>query len=67
MDEISSELEFKIDDMTFSDIQKEFPHVIEIVDIEQFTFRNVCESEQKFRALPKSEKCKYNMCDFPAE
>ncbi|AOE46477.1 RNA polymerase subunit RPO132 [Sheeppox virus] len=67
MDEIFSELEFKIDDMTFSDIQKEFPHVIEIVDIEQFTFSNVCESVQKFRALPKSEKYKYHLCDFPAE
>ncbi|UED36540.1 SPV113 RNA polymerase subunit RPO132 [Swinepox virus] len=57
----------KIEDMTFSDIQKEFPHVIEMVDIEQFIFSNVCESVQKFRTLSKSDRYRYHLCDFPAE
>ncbi|QQG31603.1 RNA polymerase subunit RPO132 [Swinepox virus] len=57
----------KIEDMTFSDIQKEFPHVIEMVDIEQFTFSNICESVQKFRTLSKSDRYRYHLCDFPAE
>ncbi|AFU77883.1 m114R [Myxoma virus] len=61
------ELADKLDDMTFSDVQREYPHVIEMVDIEQFTFSNVCESVQKFRSLPKSEKVKYQLCDFPSE
>ncbi|ASK51322.1 RNA polymerase subunit (RPO132) [Eptesipox virus] len=61
------DLQSKLDDMTFSDIQKEYPHVIEMVDIEQFSFSNVCESVQKFRALPKSEKVRYHLCDFSSE
>ncbi|AST09537.1 RNA polymerase [NY_014 poxvirus] len=61
------DLENRLDDMTFSDIQKEFPHVIEMVDIEQFTFSNVCESVHKFRMLSKKEKMMYDLCDFPAE
>nr|WGO62740.1 RNA polymerase subunit RPO132 [Wadden Sea poxvirus] len=60
-------LKSKIDDMTFSDIQSEFPHVIEMVDIEQFTFSNVCESVQRFRLLPLNEKIRYDLCDFPSE
>ncbi|ABI99109.1 RNA polymerase subunit RPO132 [Deerpox virus W-1170-84] len=67
MDDIMDDLESKLEDMTFSDIQKEFPHVIEMVDIEQFTFSNVCESVQKFRTLPKNERIKFHLCDFPAE
>nr|AWM97830.1 RNA polymerase 132 subunit [Baiomys poxvirus] len=57
----------RMEEMTFSDIQKEYPHVLEMVDIEQFTFSNVCESVQKFRSLPKKERKKYDLCDFPPE
>ncbi|WCZ65147.1 DNA-dependent RNA polymerase subunit rpo132 [Monkeypox virus] len=67
MMDVCPELESRLDDMTFSDIQKEFPHVIEMVDIEQFTFSNVCESVQKFRMMSKDERKQYDLCDFPAE
>ncbi|QHG62674.1 RNA polymerase subunit RPO132 [Cetacean poxvirus 1] len=67
MDTVLNELESKINDITFSDIQKEFPHVMEMVDIEQFTFSNVCESIDKFRLLPDEERKQFNLCDFPAE
>ncbi|AUL80295.1 hypothetical protein [Vaccinia virus] len=58
--DVCPELESRLDDMTFSEIQKEFPHVIEMVDIAQFTFSNVCESVQKFRMLSKDERKQYD-------
>ncbi|QHR82656.1 DNA-dependent RNA polymerase subunit RPO132 [Brazilian porcupinepox virus 1] len=61
------DLDSKLEDMTFSDIQREYPHIIEMVDIEQYTFSNVCESVQKFRSLKKSERINYHLCDFPSE
>lgn len=67
MDTVLEELEERLDSMTFSDIQREYPHVLEIVDVEQFTFSNVCESVVKFRDLPESERKLYDYCDFPAE
>ncbi|ABQ43746.1 RNA polymerase subunit rpo132 [Tanapox virus] len=67
MDTVIKDLEEKIEDFTFSDILKEFPHVVEMVDIEQFTFSNVCESVQKFKSLSKAERVKYHLCDFPSE
>ncbi|ANS71203.1 RNA polymerase [Pteropox virus] len=67
MDTVADELDSKINSMTFSDIQKEFPHVLEIIDIEQFIFSNVCESVEYFRKLSPEEKQKYHFCEFPAE
>nr|QIM40827.1 RNA polymerase subunit RPO132 [Poxviridae sp.] len=67
MDAMNNELENKIDSMTFSDIQREFPDVLEMIDVEQFTFSNVCESVQYFRTLPMDERKKYHFCDFNAE
>ncbi len=61
------ELESKLEDMTFSDVQKSYPDIIEMVDIEQFTFSNVCESVQRFRSMTKEERLKYSLCDFPSE
>ncbi|AWU47159.1 RNA polymerase [Sea otter poxvirus] len=67
MDAVRAELESKIELMTFSDIQSVFPHVLEMIDIEEFTFSNVCESVQIFRKLPVDEKKRYQFCEFPAE
>ncbi|ATI21226.1 RNA polymerase [Eastern grey kangaroopox virus] len=67
MDTVSEDLERKIAMMTFSDVQREYPHVLEMVDVEQFTFSNVCESVVKFRRLGETERRLYDYCDFPAE
>ncbi|CCD83296.1 DNA-dependent RNA polymerase subunit rpo132 [Squirrelpox virus] len=67
MDVVNADLEASIDSMTFSDIQREFPHVMEMVDVEQFTFSNVCESARRFRTLPPEERRRYDLCDFPTE
>ncbi|AIZ77352.1 putative RNA polymerase subunit RPO132 [Parapoxvirus red deer/HL953] len=67
MDEEMARLEREAPGMTFSDVQREFPHVIEMVDVEQFSFSNVCDSVQRFRTLPPEERALYDFCDFPAE
>lgn len=67
MDTVSAELDQRLDAMTFSDVQREYPHVLEIVDIEQFTFSNVCESVAKFRQLSEDDKKLYDYCDLPME
>ncbi|WOC35485.1 DNA-directed RNA polymerase 132 kDa polypeptide [Equine parapoxvirus] len=67
MDAELERLEREAGAMTFSDIQREFPHVVEMVDVEQFSFSNVCDSVQRFRTLPPEERALYDFCDFPAE
>ncbi|APG58334.1 DNA-directed RNA polymerase 132 kDa polypeptide [BeAn 58058 virus] len=61
------DLEERLDDITFSDIQREFPHAIEMVDIEQYAFSNICESVQRFNSLSNVDRHKYHLCDFPSE
>nr|WQH58081.1 MAG: MC129R [Molluscum contagiosum virus] len=67
MDTVGADLDARMETMTFSDIQREYPHVLELVDVEQFTFSNVCESAARFRALPEAERRLYDYVDFPAE
>ncbi|ARF02800.1 SWPV1-236 [Shearwaterpox virus] len=67
MDTVSEELDKRINTITFSDIQREYPHVIEMLDLEQFVFSNVCESVSKFRQLNDEDKKLYDYCDFPNE
>ncbi|ASC55546.1 RNA polymerase subunit RPO132-like protein [Seal parapoxvirus] len=67
MDAEIERLQRDISALTFSDILREFPHVIEIVDVEQFSFSNVCDSVQRFRTLSPEERALYDFCDFPAE
>ncbi|WZD65195.1 RNA polymerase subunit Rpo132 [Pseudocowpox virus] len=67
MDAEAERLERDIAAMTFSDVLREFPHVIEVVDVEQFSFSNVCDSVQRFRTLPPEERALFDFCDFPAE
>ncbi|BCT22673.1 DNA-dependent RNA polymerase subunit rpo132 [Carp edema virus] len=52
---------------TFSELQTQFPDVVEMIDIEQFQFSNICESRELFNQLPEDKKMLYDFCDFPAE
>ncbi|ABJ09038.1 RNA polymerase subunit RPO132 [Nile crocodilepox virus] len=60
-------LEPLLDELTFSDLQARFPHVVEMVDLEQFHFSNVCESVSKFDGLSPDQRRRLHYCDFPVE
>nr|AAA82612.1 RNA polymerase subunit [Orf virus] len=65
MDAEGQRLERDLAAMTFSDVLREFPHVIEIVDVEQFSFSNVCDSVQRFRTLPPEERRALRLLRLP--